>query len=381
MTSASAWRKAGRGGALLFALALAGCVSNPPAEKAAGPSGPIFYPSEPGAGRVQHLATFTGERDVKGPEGGFAKFIAGDDPATQQFRQPYGVSLRDGKLYVVDSRAPGLAELDLRGRQYRLFSGTGGGRMRRPINVSFDERGTRYVTDTARNQILVYGADDRFLAAHGGDDAYKPVDVAVSGNRLYVADIQNHRIVVLDRNTGKELSAFGKPGSGPGELFHPTNLALAPNGDVLVVDTSNYRIQRFAPDGRFLGGFGEVGNQPGNFSRPKGIAIDRTGLVYVADAAFENVQIFTPEGRLLLYFGQPEDGREGLNLPAGVAIDYENVDLFRGHAAPGFDIDYLVLVTSQFGPNKVDVFGFGRQRGQVVGDAAGTEIQAGNRRP
>ncbi|MBL8491198.1 MAG: hypothetical protein JNM82_10510, partial [Rhodocyclaceae bacterium] len=63
---------------LALPLTLAGCVSNPPTGKAGAAADPVFYPAEPGAARIQHLATFTGERDVTAPEEGFAKFIAGD---------------------------------------------------------------------------------------------------------------------------------------------------------------------------------------------------------------------------------------------------------------------------------------------------------------
>jgi hypothetical protein len=39
-------------------------------------------------------------------------------------------------------------------------------------------------------------------------------------------------------------------------------------------------------------------------------------------------------------------------------IDYDNVDLFADRVAPGYQLEYLVLVTNQFGANKVSVFGF-----------------------
>jgi hypothetical protein len=71
------------------------------------------------------------------------------------------------------------------------------------------------------------------------------------------------------------------------------------------------------------------------------------------------VQIFDPEGRLLLFFGQPGASTQGeLTLPAGVDIDYENVDYFQKYLAPGQQCEYLILVTSQFGPHKVNVYGF-----------------------
>ena len=85
--------------------------------------------------------------------------------------------------------------------------------------------------------------------------------------------------------------------------------------------------------------------------------------MYVGDAAFQNVQIFDKNGRLLLFFGQTEGRADGLNLPAGITIDYDHVASFRRFAEPKFNIEYLILVASQFGPNKVDIFGFGKMDG------------------
>ena len=47
-------------------------------------------------------------------------------------------------------------------------------------------------------------------------------------------------------------------------------------------------------------------------------------------------------------------------LPAGIHIDYDNVDLFREYAVDGAQLEFVVLVTNQFGPHKVAVYGFGQ---------------------
>ena len=53
----------------------------------------------------------------------------------------------------------------------------------------------------------------------------------------------------------------------------------------------------------------------------------------------------------------------GFLLPAKVTIDYDNVKYFQDLALPGFQIEYLVLVTSQFGSRLVNVLGYGHQQG------------------
>jgi DNA-binding beta-propeller fold protein YncE len=324
----------------------------------------VFYPAGPDAPRIQHLKTISGERDLGAPASGFAQFVVGEDTVSRQLKQPYGVAMFEGKLYVVDSRAPGLAVFDMLQQKFSLFTGAPNGRMKRPINITIDSDGTKYVTDTGRDQVLVFDRSDRFVSAFGAESQFKPVDTAIAGDRLYVVDIQHHQVQVLDKRSGKLLSKFGQAGSKVGELFHPTNIAIGPDGDIFVVETSNFRVQRFKADGVPVRVYGEVGNERGNFSRPKGIALDRAGRLYVGDSAFENIQLFDNEGHLLLFFGQPGENQEGLNLPAGVSIDYDNVEVFRRYAAPGFNVEYLIFVVSQFGQNKVDVFGFGKMSGR-----------------
>ena len=347
--------------ALLAAALTTGCASVPAPEPQA--QGTAFYPPMPNPPRIQHLKTITGERDMGVSVSGFAKFVLGDEAKTQQLMQPYGVGMYGGKLYVVDSRAPGLAVFDLAQQRFELMTGAPNGRMKRPINITIDSDGTKYVTDTGRDQGRVYDRSDRFVDAFGEANQFKPVATAISGERLYVTDIQHHQVQVLDKHTGRLLFKFGTAGSKLGELFHPTNIAIGADGDVYIVETSNFRVQRFTADGKPVRLYGDFGNESGNFTRPKGIALDRKGRIYVGDSAFENVQIFDNDGRLLLFFGQPGGDVEGLNLPVGIAIDYENVRYFQAYADPRFNIEYLIFVVSQFGLNKVDVFGYGKMSG------------------
>lgn len=325
--------------------------------------GPFFYPPMPAAPRIQHLLTLTSERDLGPTRSALAEFVAGKERAPKTLMQPYGVALHQGKLYVVDTGASGLAIFDFVRRTMTLETGAGAGRMSRPINVTVDVDGSKYITDTGTEKVLVFDANDRFVMAFGAAGQFRPVDVAIEGERLYVVDIAHHRVHVLDKRTGRTLSTFGKAGSGAGELFQPTNIAIAPGGDVLVTETGNFRVQRFTANGSHVRFYGEAGNVPGTFARPKGLAVDRAGRVYVGDSAFQNVQIFEANGRLLMDFGRPLEGLDGLNLPAAVRLDYTHVDTFSRYADPRFKIEHLVLVVSQYGPNKVDVYGFGQMAG------------------
>ncbi|UCE88360.1 MAG: hypothetical protein JSW10_08345, partial [Pseudomonadota bacterium] len=55
--------------------------------------------------------------------------------------------------------------------------------------------------------------------------------------------------------------------------------------------------------------------------------------------------------------------RDSINLPTDITIDYDTVAYFQQFADPNFKLEYVILVTSQFGINKVNVFGHGRMVG------------------
>jgi DNA-binding beta-propeller fold protein YncE len=200
------------------------------------------------------------------------------------------------------------------------------------------------------------------VRAIGASGQFRPVDVAIKGNRLYVSDILNQQIHVLDKATDEEISRFGGRGDAEGQLLHPSNLALSPSDTLLVTDSGNFRVQEFSLDGEFIRSFGSVGDRPGKFSRPKGIAVDRDGYTYVVDSQFNNVQIFAHDGGALMAFGALSGGPDSIDLPTVVKIDYDNLSYFQKYADPNFELKYLVLVASQFGRNKVVVFGFGQYK-------------------
>jgi hypothetical protein len=79
----------------------------------------------------------------------------------------------------------------------------------------------------------------------------------------------------------------------------------------------------------------------------------------VTDAAFNNVQVLDEKGGALMFFGGSSDGPDSMNMLTAVKIDYDNVPFFEQLAAPGFNIEYLVLLAGQYGTNKVVVYGFG----------------------
>ena len=68
--------------------------------------------------------------------------------------------------------------------------------------------------------------------------------------------------------------------------------------------------------------------------------------------------------------GGNEPGR--LNLPAKVVVDYTSVPYFK-KLAHDFDVEYIVLVSSQYGPRKINVYAFGKPSGSSPDKAGGSK--------
>jgi DNA-binding beta-propeller fold protein YncE len=348
-------------GFISLILILAGCAA-PDIKK----ESLVFYPDPPELPRIQYLTFFTSEKDLGEAQSAFDKFVVGDRKTTR-LDKPYGIAFYKDKIYVCDTNATVMV-FDLEKKTLTPLHGAQGpGKLLQPLNISIDTEGNKYVTDPIRGQVVIFDKTDSFVSAVGAPGAWKPVDVAVFGDRFYVADIKNGMIKVFDKATGNLVKEFGKQGEPSEKLGLPTNLAFDREGYIYVADAGRFQVVKFDRDGHFVKTIGKLGANPAHFSRPRGVSFDRENRMYVVDAAFNNVQVFNVEAQLLLYFGKGGVHPGDLYLPAKVAINYDkdNIKYFQKYADPNFEIEYLIAVTSQFERRLVSIYGFGKQKGAV----------------
>jgi sugar lactone lactonase YvrE len=341
--------------ATVLIAALFGCAT-PPVKRET-----TFFPPAPEPPRIQYLTSFSGQKDIE-EESAFRKFVLGET-AAQRLDKPYGVAVFDGKIYVCDTNQT-VFVFDLRARTFRTLKGAKEkGRLVQPLNISIEADGIKYVTDPVRGQVVAFDRNDEYLKAYGTPGTWKPVDAVALAGWLYVADIQNGMVLVFDKKSGEIVRTIGNKGEPGHRLSLPTNIAFDSKGRLYVSDVGRFQIVKFNRDGEYDGVIGKLGNNPGHFARPRGIDIDRDDRLFAVDASFNNVQIFNKEGRLLLFFGAGERGPGTLLLPAKVSVDYDNLSFFQEYAAPNFELEYLLFVTSQFGERLVNVYGFGKEKG------------------
>jgi DNA-binding beta-propeller fold protein YncE len=343
---------------VLGLLFLTGCASSPP--RVAAP--PVTFPPPPAQPRIQYLTHLSSSRQVVPERGKLARIVFGSQEDAHEIAKPYGLAIADGVIYVCDTKLGLVSLFDLKNERYGFLSPPGGNEPTKPLNLCVDPNGAKYVADTERGEILIYDAADAYVGAFGREHLKRPVDLAVDLERIFVCDAGSSEIVVFSRSSREFLYRFGGPGTGPGRFARPTNVELDGEGSLYVSDTLHGRIQKLDARGEHLSTIGMPGDRPGQFARPKGMAVDHAGRLYVVDAAFENVQIFDPEGRLLLFFAGPGQEPGQLTLPAQIVVDYDSVEYFRDFAAEDFEIEYLILVSSQYGPRKISVYAFGESR-------------------
>lgn len=322
---------------------------------------PVFFPPAPDLPRIQYLTSFSGLKDIE-EQSAFNRFVVGEIQDVK-LDKPYGVAVFDGKIYVCDTNSTVIV-FDLKSRSFGALKGAEGpGRLLGPVNISIERDGTKYVADPVRGQVVAFDREDTYLRAYGEPGAWRPVDAVPFDDRLYVADPANGLVKVFDRSSGDLLESIGSEGDPSERLDRPTNLAFDFKGFLYVTDVGRFQVVKFDRDGHFKTAFGRPGDNPGHFARPKGIALDREGRLYAVDASFNNVQVFNDGARLLMFFGGAGDQPGSFVLPAKVSIDYDNLQYFQKYVQPGFEMEYIVLVTSQFGPRLVNVLAYGRQKG------------------
>ena len=210
----------------------------------------------------------------------------------------------DGSIYVIhrcvanscEGRSePPILKFDAQGR---LLTSFGAGLFNFPHGATIDRDGNLWVTDARGgegkgngkgHQVFKFSPDGRVLmtlgvaGVSGSDGSHfdQPTDVVVAPNGdIFVTDSHrnglNNRVVKFDRN-GRFITMWGRKGSGRGEISEPHTIAMDSRGRLFVGDRENNRIQIFDQNGKWL-------DEWRQFGRPSGIYITNDDTIYVTDS-------------------------------------------------------------------------------------------------
>ncbi len=220
-----------------------------------------------------------------------------------------------------------------------------------PHGFYVDKQGNVWVTDAQASkdkskglQVFKFSPDGKILLtlgkkgqiATGADGFGAPTDVIVAPNGdIFVTDghtgcnCESARVVKFDKN-GKYLMEFGKKGTGPGEFDGPHSLAFDSKGRLFVGDRTNNRVQVFDQKGKFLFEWKQ-------FGRPSGLFIAKD-VLYVTDSESQSEKPgaygYDPgvqrgiragaikDGKVTAFIPDP-DPKGATSISEGVAVDHE----------------------------------------------------------
>ena len=262
------------------------------------------------------------------------------DPIVQPLEQPIGLSVGGGLVYVAEEFGNRVSVFTTEGMFVRSFSppATEPTAFNRPNSVALMPNGDLLVVDTWHYRIQQLDADGVSVAQWGqpgkfGFDApadppdgfWGPRDIAIAGDRVYVADTGNKRIRVYALQGLDALHQFdiGRGGSGEGELDEPSGLAIHSDGRLFVADTWNRRIAVFDADGAHLENFRVRGWYNDTVNRPYLALDEERDFLYISDPDGSRVLVYDTAGDCVGSFGQ-EGGSgatgqfEGIG---GIAVD------------------------------------------------------------
>ena len=171
----------------------------------------------------------------------------------------------------------------------------------KPEGIAVNSKGDIFVVDRYNHCIHQYDKDlvhqlTILIQSTETSGLNQPVGIAISAadDRIYVADNENHRVVVLD-SEGKYVATIGKgTGREPGQLYCPCGIALythPAHGELVIVsEWGGGRVQVFKAD------TGDVFAIYGGVPHAHHVVVDSEGVIYVAEYSSHKIKRFSLDG-------------------------------------------------------------------------------------
>lgn len=208
---------------------------------------------------------------------------------------PIGIVAEGDFLWLSDVDNNRIVKIDIEGNIIEEY-----GDFQRPMHIAIDNSKIyipEYTSDTVK--MLENGNVTDYLLTETPDGIG---GVAVSGNKVAIADFYNNRIILQQDNN---VTIIGKEGHNDGELYYPTDVQIVKD-QIYVADAYNNRVQVFDLKGNYMR---MIGWNEG-IKVATGIKVTNTQVI-VADFDGNRVLVYDYDGMLLQTiiekFNQPTD--------------------------------------------------------------------------
>ncbi|XP_071955881.1 tripartite motif-containing protein 2-like [Antedon mediterranea] len=155
------------------------------------------------------------------------------------------------------------------------------------------------------------------IRSFGEDTLKAPKGLDVDENRrvLYVADGDKHCIFKFNIDNKSMLGKIGSKGSNTGKFKQPRDVAITKEGNIVVADTENDRIQIFNADGQKAKVIIGHGKEDGKVIHPSCVTVDADDNLIISSEY--KVQLFDKNG---VFKRRIDHKHDGLQLPLGSSV-------------------------------------------------------------
>lgn len=277
---------------------------------------------------------------------------------------PFGVDFdKDGQMFIVEISGHRVLKVDRAGVLTKIGGtgekgndGDGGPALQAQFNgmhsLAIAPNGDIYIADTWNNRVRKIDAKTGVISAvagTGGETGFSGdggpakqaqcsgiycVALDPRGERLYLADLENRRIRMVNLSTGiiSTVAGNGEKGvpadgavASESPLFDPRAVAADSKGNVYILERSGHALRVVDTQGTIrtvvgtgkpgLSGDGEDAKQA-TMRGPKHICIDRQDNVIIADTDNHVIRKYSPaDGRIVRVAGTGESGNSGVGGP------------------------------------------------------------------
>ena len=270
-----------------------------------------------------YICEYKGQRITKVDPKGVISLFAGKDQADSltaegslarelRFKDPHAVVIsRDQRMYVADTMNHRLIKIDLKTGRAATIAGTG-----QP-----DYSG------------------DGGLAVNAAFNQLYAVDINPAGDKLYITDLRNRRIRLLDLKTGKVNTIAGNGEKGVPDdgadaakspLVDPRAAAIDSKGNLYILERGGNALRVVDQNGKIRTVIAPGSKVDKDLNGPKHLCFDRQDNVIIADSENHLIRRCNPkDGTMVTIAGTGEKGdrlvpddplKTQLNRPHGVYL-------------------------------------------------------------